>query len=740
MNITPTPQQQNVDITNCDREPIHIIEQSQQHGVILTVNYQENKILQASSNAINLLGFSPQELVGNPLEKLFSEEEVRTLFFKIEAKQNLYPREVSFKNQQYLAIPHLTEDEKLVIDIEPFGETLSPILFQEELTKILKEIKDTDPAKVMCHQAVSLIKDLYGYDRVMMYHFDDEWNGEVIAEVKEENLESWLGLHYPATDIPKPARQIFLKQGVRMISDVNYQPAPLFPELKEKINLSKSELRGVSPIHIEYLKNMNVGASLTVAVILNGDLWGLIACHHYQPKFINYHQRQSCKFLAQVFSNKLALKESNTFLENINSSEKIRKQLLIQMNSISNFTQALTKFSPKFTDLINCSGGALFNENEITLVGKTPTEKQVKKIINKVIKKQSGSVFQTKQISRYYEKAQNFTATASGVLSIKISNEETYLLWFRPEASTTVDWGGNPEKQGYVKDGVQFLHPRKSFERWTQKVSGIANSWESYDVEAASNLQDTITHVLVRKQKDEIKNLNDSLVEVNKELETFSYSVSHDLRAPLRGIDGYSRILINNYLDKLDDYGKNALKTILSSAEEMDLLIEDILTYAKVGQNKLNLTTFSTKKLVEGIISSQNIETEYPFTSIQVDENLPEITADKRMISQVFGNLISNAVKYSSKTKEAKVTIGFHTERNKHIYFVKDNGVGFDPSFKNKIFDVFSRANSSKDFKGSGIGLATVKKVIDKHEGEIWATSQINEGAQFYFYIDVSEK
>ena len=123
-------------------------------------------------------------------------------------------------------------------------------------------------------------------------------------------------------------------------------------------------MRGVSPIHIEYLKNMNVGASLTVAVILNGDLWGLIACHHYQPKFINYHQRQSCKFLAQVFSNKLALKESNTFLENINSSEKIRKQLLIQMNSISNFTQALTKFSPKFTDLINCSGGALFNENE----------------------------------------------------------------------------------------------------------------------------------------------------------------------------------------------------------------------------------------------------------------------------------------------------------------------------------------------------------------------------------------
>ncbi len=738
MNITS--KQQAVDITNCDREPIHIIEQAQQHGVILIVDYKNNQVLQASNNCSNLLNLTVEQIVGKPLENVFPQEISETIFNKIKTQQSLYPHELSFKNQKFLAIPHLTDNQELIIDIEPFGETVNPILFQEELTKILKEIKDTDPVNVMCHQAVSLIKDLYDYDRVMMYRFDEEWNGEVIAEVKEEKLESWLGLHYPATDIPKPARQIFLKQGVRMISDVNYQPAPLLPELNKKINLSKSELRGVSPIHIEYLKNMNVGASLTAAVILNGELWGLIACHHYQPKFINYHQRQSCKFLAQVFSNKLALKESNTFLEKMNSSEKIRKKLLIQMNSIDDSTQALSKFTPKFTDLIGCSGGAIYNEKRITLVGKTPSEKQVKKLISKVIKRQPESVFQTKQISRYYDKAAHFTETASGVLSIRIGNEHNYVLWFRPEASTTVDWGGKPEKQGYVKDGIQYLHPRKSFEKWTEEVSGISNPWKSYDIEAAANLQDTITHVLVRKQKDEIKNLNDSLVEVNKELETFSYSVSHDLRAPLRGIDGYSRILINNYLDNLDEYGQNALKTILSSAEEMDLLIEDILTYAKVGQNNLNLTTFSSKKLVENIISSQNIKSDYPSTGIIIEENLPEITADKRMISQAFGNLISNAVKYSSKTENPKIEIGTTHENNKTVFFIKDNGVGFDPSFKNEIFDVFSRANSSKDFSGSGIGLATVKKVIDKHEGEIWAESQLNEGATFYFYIDISEK
>ena len=738
MNITST--QQAVNITNCDREPIHIIEQAQQHGVILIIDYKNNKILQASNNCSNLLNLAVEQIVGKPLENVFPKAISETIFNKIENQESLYPHELSFKNQKFLAIPHLTENQELIIDIEPFGETINPILFQEELTKILKEIKDTDPVKVMCHQAVSLIKDLYDYDRVMMYRFDEEWNGEVIAEIKEEKLESWLGLHYPATDIPKPARQIFLKQGVRMISDVNYQPAQLLPELNKKINLSKSELRGVSPIHIEYLKNMNVGASLTAAIILNGELWGLIACHHYQPKFINYHQRQSCKFLVQVFSNKLALKETNTFLEKMNSSEEIRKKLLIQMNSIDNNTEALSKFTPKFTDLISCSGGAIYNENQITLIGKTPSEKQVKKIISKVIKKQSESIFQTKQLNRFYEKATNFTETASGVLSIRIGDEHNYVLWFRPQESATVDWGGNPEKKGYIKDGIQFLHPRKSFKRWTEKLSGIAKPWKTYDIEAAANLQDTIINVLVRKQKDEIKNLNDSLVEVNKELETFSYSVSHDLRAPLRGIDGYSRILINNYLDKLDEYGQNALKTILSSAEEMDLLIEDILSYAKVGQNKLNITTFCLKNFLESIISSQNIKSTNPNTKITIEEDLPNITGDKRMLSQVFSNLISNAVKYSSKQEEPEIHIGAQQEGNKIFYFVKDNGVGFDPNFKNKIFDVFSRANSSQDFSGSGIGLATVKKVIDKHEGEIWAESQINEGATFYFYIDVSEK
>ena len=739
MKITPQEVSTEVNITNCDREPIHTIEQTQQHGVILVIDTTSKKIIQASENCLQLLGVAFSNIINQSLDKILAPKKADILFNTIQNHKTLYPQEATFKNKKYLVIPHLTVANHLVLDIEPAGETINPIQFQEELVKILNEIKESDAIDEMCNQAALLVKDLYGYHRVMIYRFDEEWNGEVIAETKEEDLESWLGLHYPATDLPKPARINFLKQGVRIISDVNHSPSPLLPHLKEKINLSKSELRGVSPIHIEYLNNMKVGATLTSAIILNGELWGLIACHHYSPKFINYHQRQSCKFLSQILANKLALKISNTFLEKINSSEEVRKELITQIDNSTCVEDALTQQKFKFTDVLNCHGGAICYNGKLTLVGNTPPKKKIQKIISEILKKQKDAVFFTKKLTRFYQEANQFKDTASGLLSVRIGNDEdNYLIWFRAEESNNISWGGNPEKKGFVKDGIQYLHPRKSFERWTEKVSGIANPWNTYDIEAATTLQDSITHVIVKRQKNEIKKLNENLVDVNNELKILSYSVSHDLRAPLRGIDGYSRILQSKYADLLDEFGKKAIDTILSSTEEMDLLIEDILIYSKAGQQDLNITTYSTKQQLEAIISAQNIKSDSSSIEINIADNLPEITGDKKMLSQVFGNLINNAVKYTSKETAPKIEIGAEKKLDQTIFYIKDNGIGFDPKHKNKIFDVFSRVATSTDFKGSGIGLATVKRIIKKHQGEVWAESSLGNGASFYFYVDVN--
>ncbi|TVZ27675.1 light-regulated signal transduction histidine kinase (bacteriophytochrome) [Gillisia sp. Hel_I_86] len=727
---------QKTTITNCEKEPIHIIGQSQAHGVIVVCNPINLEITQCTGNVAKLLGLSLENLLGKNLSVLISSEKIGQIKEKLNNEKTLLPDEEIINQKKYFIIPHLS-DSNLVLDFEPAGTILHSSLFQNQLTAILSEIESTQTIDEMCNVAVAQIKQLFEYDRVMMYKFDDEWNGEVIAEVKEERLESWLGLHYPARDIPKQARELFLKQGVRIIADVNFKPSKLIPEISpitnEPLDISKSELRGVSPIHIEYLKNMKVGASLTVAIILEGELWGLLACHHYAPKFINYPQRQTCRFLTQVFSNSLSVKTTKTFLDHMGASEVIRKELVRQMESIPNIKESLLKFNPKFTDIVECSGGALYQDGNLRLVGTTPQKEEVLDLLQNYIFQKEEELFFTKNLGSQYPKAKAYTKFASGLLSLQLKDgKNSYLLWFRPEISETVTWGGNPEKIGFVKEGIEYLSPRKSFEKWTQQNAGISKQWENYDLEAVASLQESITHMIVKKQRDEILHLNDQLIEANQELQTFSYSISHDLRAPLRGIDGYARILRDHHIKELDDYSKHAIETIVKSAEDMDGLIEDILTYSSVGKNVMKPELISIEKLVEDIVVKHNLEKEYPNTKLQLAPDMPKIEGDKRMISQLINNLISNAFKYSAKVELPLVEVGYLRDDKGPVFFVKDNGIGIDPSLNNKIFDVFSRL-VGEEYSGSGIGLAIVKKVIDIHKGTLRVESEPNKGAGFYF-------
>ncbi|MDT0689863.1 ATP-binding protein [Salegentibacter sp. F188] len=728
----------NVNITNCDREPIHIIPQSQAHGVILVCNKLDFTITQCSGNIEETLNFKLQDVLSKPLSFILRSEKIETLHKNVLAKKPLLPEELHLNGSRYFMIPHMS-GAHLVLDIEPFGNSIDPVVFQDQLVKINNEIDETQTIEEMCQQAVSLVNYLYEYDRVMMYRFDEDWNGEVVAEVREQELESWLGLHYPATDIPKPAREIFLKQGVRIIADVKHKASEIHPAISpitnQPLDISKSELRGVSPIHIEYLRNMEVGASLTAAIVLNGKLWGLLACHHYSPKFINYHQRQSCKFLTQVFSNKLALKTSNIFLNEIAKSEEVRKELLSFMNSGSDIIEAITANNSRFTDIINCGGGAVYSNGKLRLVGSTPAEEEIILLILNFLGEKKERFFQTKHLSKHYTPAEEFKETASGLLSVRIGEvKEEFIMWFRPQSSSTVNWGGNPQKNGIVKDGIEYLSPRKSFERWAQEVSGVAVNWEKYDFEAAIALQDTITHVLVKRQKVKIEELNHNLSEANKELKTFSYSVSHDLRGPLRGIEGFAQILSEDYAPKLDDFGQNAVNVILKSVERMDVLIEDILSYSKVGQARLVKNKFSLKELVDEIILSKNREIHFPNAEISVDRNLPNIEADKRMISQLMNNLIDNAIKYSSGKEKPLLEIGSFKNNLETVFFVKDNGIGFDQKHGDKVFEVFTRLAGDK-YQGSGVGLAIAKKVVEKHKGEIWVETALGEGTTFFFTL-----
>ncbi|MCM4157078.1 ATP-binding protein [Gramella sp. AN32] len=727
-----------IDLSSCENEPIHIIGKSQSHGVIVACDMRNCTVVQISANCKDILGLSIEDILGNSLDLILGDKLCNTIVAEFEEDSYFKVHQTKIGGKSFFVVPHIS-DKTLLLDIEPKGEEIENYKYQKQLTSILSSLSSVETAEKLCERAASLTRDIFGYDRVMVYKFDEEWNGKVIAEEKNEEMESWLGLHYPASDIPKQARELFFKNKIRIITDVNSKPIALVPEIspisEQALDLSGSLLRAVSPIHIEYLQNMNVGASLTAALIANGKLWGLIACHHNSAKFINFYQRQTCDFLTQIFSNELSLKNTRSFLENIEKGKEIRQILLQQVNRKENIRSGLTQQKSKFTDLIQSGGGAIILNKKITLVGNTPSKSQVKTLLKEFVFRQKDSVFFTNNLMSSYPEAKEYKDVASGFLSIKLGeSERDALIWFRPEVIQTVSWGGNPENKALYSEEKQRLTPRKSFEIWTQELKGYSQAWLDYEISEAKSLRESISYVILNLQKKEINRLNNELIDAHNELNLFSQGLSHDLKAPLRGIDGYAHILKEDHYTGLEAEAKMAVDTILTSAEEMQDLIDNILSFAGVNNQNLKKVMINTDHLIQELLKSFNIPKNYFKTELIIEEQLPKMLGDKQMLAQVWSNLITNALKYSEKEKSPKIEIGTLTQEKKTVYYVKDNGIGFDQKYSEEIFVLFSRF-SGNNYSGTGIGLAIVKKIIEKHDGKIWAESNLGEGTSFYFHL-----
>ncbi|WP_081210164.1 ATP-binding protein [Salegentibacter sediminis] len=729
---------QEIDILNCEKEPIHLIGKSQAHGIILACNPGNFQITQCGTNAEEFFGIDYKEVLNKNLEDFIGENPLKKLKNELQGGRHLLPEEFEINGRQLLMLPHLA-GENLILDFEESDESRDSLFFQRQLIQILKNLNASGNISKLCADAARLTKDIFGYDRVMVYKFDEEWNGEVVAEEKEDSLESWLGLHYPASDIPAQSRELFLKHRVRIIADVNYTPIPIHPEISpingQPLDLSKSQLRGVSPIHIEYLKNMKVGASLTAAIIANGKLWGLIACHHYSAKFINYFQRETCEFLSQVFSNQLALKLAEEFKQESEINSGIQARLLKQIQEEGEIFKGLTNAEIKFTELVAAKGGAILLDGDLKLSGITPGEEEVKQLISEFLREKEEEVFFTKNLGEEYPEAKNYTKEASGILSYRLGrNKNHYLIWFRPEEPQSVSWGGNPENKITYNEKEGRLGPRKSFEKWTQNLSGIAQGWKNTEIKAARELGENLNYLIVERQKEEISQLNDKLMKAVEELELFSYSISHDLRGPLRGVDGFARILKEDHFEELSKEGQEVVETILLSAKKMDDLIDDILCLSKISTGNIIREKIEVELMIRELLESLNLKVNYPNTGVEIEKDLPPMNADKTMVYQVWSNLIGNALKYSARGEKPEVQIGSFKHNGKTGYFVKDNGIGLDVQKEEQVFKAFKRV-AGTDYSGSGIGLAVVKRIIDKHQGRIWFESEKDKGTVFKFYI-----
>ena len=368
------------------------------------------------------------------------------------------------------------------------------------------------------------------FDRVMLYKFADDGHGSVIAEEKIDTLEPYLGLHYPESDIPRPARQLFLENSIRVIPDTNFQSsAELFPKINpvsgKPIDLTNSILRSAAPCHIEYLHNMGVGASLTISLIKDNKLWGLIACHHQAPKFVSYELRKACEFLGRIIFSEISGKEETEDYDYQINLKQVQSSLVEYMSQEDNFIDGLVRNQLNLLDLTNAEGAAVYFGGKYTLIGNTPTEEELNFLVEWLKNNVKDEVFSTDSLPSMYPDAISFKNVASGLLAIPIS-KQNYVLWFRPEIIQTVNWGGNPHQAFSVdqSEGNVRLSPRKSFDLWKEIVQLTSLPWQNVEIKAALELRKSIINIVLR-QADELAQLAQNLQRSNAELICKNHSI-----------------------------------------------------------------------------------------------------------------------------------------------------------------------------------------------------------------------
>ncbi|UZQ54570.1 ATP-binding protein [Trichothermofontia sichuanensis B231] len=711
------------DLSTCEEEPIHIPGSIQPHGLLVVLAEPSLEILQISGNTELFWGQSPASLIGQSISKLLNEPHMALLTQALGRAdcQSANPLKFGLETQIEVTLDgviHRNPDQILILELLPTTHPTAPTLadlsffdFFHLVQTATHHLQNATDLEELCQVAAQEVQKITGFDRVMIYRFDEQKNGEVIVDEKREDLESWLHLHYPAADIPRRARSLYQRRWIRLIPDVNYQPAALFPVNyplnNTPLDLSDAILRSVSPIHIEYLKNMGVRATLNISLLKAGDLWGLIACHHYSPRYIPYQLSLACEFLGQVMSMELAAKEAMADVDYRMFLKSLPGQFLEWMATEANFIDGLTQHQPTLLELVRAQGAAICFDDRITTIGETPTVAQIQQLRTWLGQQCPDGLFATHCLSDAYPDAAAFKETASGLLAIAISSPpHNYVLWFRPEVVRTVDWAGDPQHPvEVVPTGDTFrLSPRRSFARWQEIVERQAYPWKPCELEAALALRQEIIDIVLRQAAElaqlnarlqrseailrnkaqqletalhELQQTQAQLVQTEKmsSLGQLVAGIAHEINNPINFIHGnlehanqYTQdllALVNHCLQKCGD--DPDIQSYLE-AIDWEFLCEDLpklINSMQVGVDRIqkiiiSLRHFSRldeaeKKPVdihEGIDSTLMIlqhrlkaKPEHP--AIQVIKaygDLPLVECYAGQLNQVFMNVLSNAI------------------------------------------------------------------------------------------------
>ena len=719
MSALPLP-----DLSQCADEPIRTPGAIQPHGRLLVLTADTGQLVAYSANWPS----------GNTVREALSTLPVDTHRLQ-PGTGPAWLGSLPLEGRTWDAAAH-REGDHVVVEYEPGGPAASMVApIYNVARELLPMLQHADSVTALCETVAREMKRLTGFGRCLIYRFDADGHGEVLAERLEAGYQSYAGHRFPAGDIPAQARELYRVNHIRVIPDADYDPVPLVRAADgpdpEKLDLSFAALRSVSPVHLEYMRNMRTLASMSVSIVVGGRLWGLISCHNHEPRQLPFQTRVACEHLGRLLSLQIQAQEDNAEVAQRLALHQRVLTLVALMAETDGTLQRLVDPELVLHELAGAAGAAVVLNDTCWTIGDTPPDDEVRELAHWIAAR-GGDLFCTDRLPEVYPDGEAMLPGCAGVLAVSISQVHRHcVLWFRPELVQTIQWAGDPRK---TLPAQGRIHPRRSFESWHERVRGRSAPWLPAQRAAVSELRQALI-ALVLRRAEEMAGHAIELGRVNKELEAFSYTVSHDLRAPMRHIAGYVDLVLEDNAARLDDRAQRYLRHVKDAAAYAGQLVDALLDFSRLGRSGLKPSMVDTHVLVEDLVEEQRHHERGREIEWDVADQLPVLWADPLLLQVAVRNLLSNAVKYSRGRSPARIRIAALSLPEGQGLEVSDNGVGFPMKYVGKLFGVFQRLHRTEDFDGTGIGLANVKRIVERHGGNVWARGEPDRGATFGFVL-----
>ena len=729
-------------LANCADEPIRFPGAIQPHGVLLTLREPDLQIVQVSANVASLFNHQPDALLGQTLDTLLGAENANLV--KQMASQSSFidapALHVTLNGAEFEGLLHRHQGV-LVLEFEPLHKHFQPKPQNgrtSNLGKMLQRLQSAKTLQALYEISVSEIQAMTGYDRVLIYRFEEEGHGQVIAEASAPSMELFNGLFFPASDIPEQARELYRTNWLRIIPNADYEPVPLLPKLRpdtgQPLDLSFSTLRSVSPIHCQYMKNMGVLSSMSISLMKGDKLWGLISCGNRTPLHVPNDLRTTCQTIGQVLSLQISAMEALDTSRQREEKVAALGVLNQAMNAATdNVFDGLAQYPQLLMDLAQAGGVAIIDGQQLHRYGHCPEPAQIR-ALHKWLQETGQPVFASHHLSALYPPAADYQPVASGVLAMSLPKPvDNGVLWFRPEVKENIQWSGDPKKPLALEksDTGLRLRPRTSFEIWKVEMAGISTKWSHGDRFAANDLrrsalENDLSRQVLREQQ--AVRARDELVAV----------VSHDLRNPMTIISMLCGMMQKAFSSDGTHSSRrisSAIDTMQQAAGRMNVLLEDLLDTSKIEAGRYTVRPVQLEV-------SQIFEEAYALLaplalakgvdlSFNAEPGL-QINADPERLFQVLSNLIGNAIKFTPRL--GNIGISAMSNGEEIVFAVRDSGEGIAPDQLPHVFDRYWTKGENNP-TGTGLGLYISQGIVQAHGGRIEAESELGRGSEFRFTV-----